>query len=133
MTSLWPKSIMDGWMTHNGMVQMSDTFLLNEFLGKSQNRCNLHHFPNNGNLTMVEICKRPLLLWLQLQLQHENRSSLHETLAVWFSLAEAGKRKRVEKSLIRRLYLLVSLFLIPYRSSIIFFVWQSRENIPFID
>ena len=29
-------------MSHNGMVQRSDTFLLNEFLGKSQNRCNLH-------------------------------------------------------------------------------------------
>ena len=71
-------------------------------------------------------------MWLQLQLQHENRSSLHETLAVWFSLAEAGKRKRVEKSLIRRLLLLVRLFLVPYRSYTIFFVWQSREKIPII-
>ena len=65
-------------------------------------------------------------------MQHENRSSLHETLAVWFSLAEAGKRKRVEKSLIRRLLLLVRLFLVPYRSYKIFFVWQSREKIPII-
>ena len=90
------------------MVQRSDTFLLNEFLGKAQNRCNLHVFEQ----WQWEICMRLLLLWLQLQLQHENRSSLHETLAVWFSLAEAGQRKRVERSLTRRLYLLVSLFLI---------------------
>ena len=110
------------------MVQRSDTFLLNEFLGKAQNRCNLHVFEQ----WQWEICMRLLPLWLQLQLQHENRSSLHETLAVWFSLAEAGKRKRVEKSLIRRLLLLVRLFLVPYRSYTIFFVWQSREKIPII-
>ena len=55
VTSLWPKSILDGWMSHNGMVQMSDTFLLNEFLGKSQNRCNVHiseqwQLDDGGNL-----------------------------------------------------------------------------------
>ena len=37
------------------MVQRSDTFLLNEFLGKAQNRCNVHiseqwHIDDGGNL-----------------------------------------------------------------------------------